>query len=953
MRNSETRPIALGALALLVGALAEALLVRAGWREAGFALLIAAMALGVAAWGRRGELAELLPPEAVRRRPARHIPGASRTRLAAIGGAVLLTTASLVAWFADPGATFGPQGVLWLAGIALLLAACVRWRGGTSTGAGPPWTRLERAAFASLVALALFTFLADLDDLPWRFHYDEAIAYREAMRFHRGPHIPLFSTTWFDTGLPSMWFGLSGSLMHLVGTDLGGVRFSVALAGALTVAPVYGLGRLLVGRAGAFLAAFAWSTSPVVVHYSRVSILNMTTALFWAACFFFLLRGLRSRRPLDFAASGLVAGLSMYTYYGTRLLPPLLLLFGAYLLLAHREAFRERAAELALVPVGFFVGFGPLLAYFLQEPRAWAGRGLSLSVLPRTVPTTWGDLVAIWDVLAPLVRLNFLSLSVIPSNDHVYWDAFLPPAEAVLVLLGFALLVWRWREPAAFLVLSWALGVLLVGGTLIDAVHVPAFNHWTPAFPAFFLAIALPPALLLQALRRVGERWWQVGCCVLGAGLVAVAGLNARTYLVTYPRTVPPAFESAQGRFLAGLAAGERVRFVGNSWLPFFPVVGEMMAPDVRAGDLLNSSRSLPLVPDRQELIFVFNDDQAQYLPLVAGHYPGGARGRISTPGGTIGHTYRVSAPEALARHGVRLTLETAGGRRPWEGRVDSIGTLPDHALPGFPLTATWSGLLFTRERAVGFVASGSESAQVWVRGTAVAPGASIAVDEGWVPFAVRARLTRRAGLRVLLRGAAGRPSQVGRERLWPGRPDAWLAVTLEGGAATAHRIDPFVGAGTLGATGDALLRRRDPDYIPVAAREQRTERIRWLGQLYAEGGEYTMELRTDARAWLEIAGRPALELCDDRRSPGSVYRPGGYLSVPGGLSTRTAVVRLTRGWHDVRLDLEATGIANGLEWTWTRPDHVREIVPPGALRRTAGQAADRSRIRSLVCREG
>jgi hypothetical protein len=38
------------------------------------------------------------------------------------------------------------------------------------------------------------------------------------------------------------------------------------------------------------------------------------------------------------------------------------------------------------------------------------------------------------------------------------------------------------------------LGVLFVGGTLVtypDSVP-PLINHWTPAFPAFYVALAVP-----------------------------------------------------------------------------------------------------------------------------------------------------------------------------------------------------------------------------------------------------------------------------------------------------------------------------------------------------------------------------------------------------------------------------------------------------------------------------
>ena len=206
------------------------------------------------------------------------------------------------------------------------------------------------------MALSLITHLAWLGDIPWRFQYDEIIAYHETMRFYEGPVIPLFTTTWWGTSLPTLWFTIPAGLMHLFGPHLASVRGGVALVGALTVIPVYGLARLSWGKLAAIIAGFAVAVSAVYIHYSRVSINNVTTGFWWACCFFFMLRGLKTRRPGDFAWAGLFGGTAMYTYYGTRLLPLLLLAFMGYLLVFHLRDLRERIGHFALLGVGFVVG---------------------------------------------------------------------------------------------------------------------------------------------------------------------------------------------------------------------------------------------------------------------------------------------------------------------------------------------------------------------------------------------------------------------------------------------------------------------------------------------------------------------------------------------------------------------------------------------------------------------
>src|SRR5439155_13127992 len=106
-------------------------------------------------------------------------------------------------------------------------------------------------------------------------------------RFYRGPAISLFTVTWRDTSLPSLFFPFAAGVMRLAGTDLGAERLGVALIGALTVIPIYGLAREAWGRAAAALAASAWATTAVAIHYSRISDINMTTGFAWAVCFYF------------------------------------------------------------------------------------------------------------------------------------------------------------------------------------------------------------------------------------------------------------------------------------------------------------------------------------------------------------------------------------------------------------------------------------------------------------------------------------------------------------------------------------------------------------------------------------------------------------------------------------------------------------------------------------------
>jgi phage shock protein PspC (stress-responsive transcriptional regulator) len=125
--------------------------------------------------------------------------------------------------------------------------------------------------------------------------------------------------------------------------------------------------------------------------YSRLALNNIVTQFFWATCFFFLLRALRSRRPSDWALAGLSAGLSEYFYYGARLLPFILAMFMVFLLAVHWKHARQYTGGFLLLAGSYFVGFGPLLLHFIRNPNLYLGRGASLLIWSPHIPISLAD----------------------------------------------------------------------------------------------------------------------------------------------------------------------------------------------------------------------------------------------------------------------------------------------------------------------------------------------------------------------------------------------------------------------------------------------------------------------------------------------------------------------------------------------------------------------------------
>jgi hypothetical protein len=570
-------------------------------------------------------------------------------RYAAIGGAALLLIAAHLSYQAQPEETCGLAGVLWLASMAGLVGATVGWPGRAaapaagdapaapaSEDAPPAWTRWEVALFAGLVGLALVVRVWDLRDFPYAIHGDEILTGRNALiGYFDGRAAPVFSTLWDGINLPALWFVGVATSLQAGGMTLEALRLPAALFGAATFVAFYGVvrGAWVLGAALGGTAILA--VSAVHVHYSRVTINNIVTPLFWAVCFFFLLRGLRTRRPVDWVLAGLAAGLSEHFYYGTRLLSILLLAFGIYLLVVHWRQGWRLVGQFGLLALGWLAGFGPLLSYFTQHPTYYFGRATEQgALLWNHIPRDGADWQLMWNTLWPPMARNLLGVSTITGEDSFYWAPLLFGVEAALLVLGVALLLWQWRHPAAFLMLLSGAGVLFVGGTLVNGT--PFFVHWTPAFPAIYAALAVPLGAWIAGWRRLPYRWQVFGPALLAAALVLNAANNIDFTFNRY-YIERPEFEiaAAQSRWEAALGTDYRVFVMGPTWQPYDSEMTQYLIQGQEGTTLLNLPADLPVpaVPGKG-LAFVFFPDHDTYLPVVQRLYPGGTLGEVHSHSG-------------------------------------------------------------------------------------------------------------------------------------------------------------------------------------------------------------------------------------------------------------------------------------------------------------------------------
>ena len=658
-----------GPIVYLIALLGTWLLASESARPWTVLVLVASAMLAVVLW-RRQKWISAFPSDATARTRV------NRSRLFYLFGvtvAMLLALAADLRYAAAPSETFGLAGILWTAGIAWLLCSAFFGSHSLLGVSNAPrlvrWPTWEMALLAVLFVLALLSRVWNLTNFPNNIYPDEIMTGTVATQSYLSPATPpsVFSTLWSGIDLPALWFWLVAVFLKLGGTSLAMLRLPAALFGAATVVSLYALLRGTWGRYAAIAGSTIMAFSVSNVHYSRLALNNIVTQFFWATCFFFLLRALRSRRPSDWALAGLSAGLSEYFYYGTRLLPFILAMFMVFLLAVHWKHARQYAGGFLLLAGSYFVGFGPLLLHFIRNPNLYLGRGASLLIWSPHVPISFADLHRAWKTIWPVLSENLLGISTHTSQDIIFYGPLLLPAESALLVLGVALLLWHWRHPAAFLILASGLGVLLVGGTLVAYPNSapPLINHWTPAFPAFYVALAVPVGAWITAGQSEFEprlRW--ILAVTVAVALLVLGWCNLHFYFHRYYadseslksnayRAAQRNYEvqTAESRYSASLGPNYKVFTVGQSSWPYDPVTTRYLVREQKWTLLTNPATELASITrDDKGVAFLFFPGNEQYQQTTHELFPGGKDGEVTSRRGKhLFYTYVLTPPEAQA----------------------------------------------------------------------------------------------------------------------------------------------------------------------------------------------------------------------------------------------------------------------------------------------------------------
>jgi len=346
----------------------------------------------------------------------------------------------------------------------------------------------------------------------------------------------------------------------------------------------------------------------------------------------------RSGAATPLLATGLTCGIAQYLYYGSRLLPVVLVL--PMLVLAWR--YRGQFVRLLLVPFGFLLAYLPMVPRYVQAPNTFSSRQSGVGVFSNLNAQARAD-ESTFDIVLTQAKLN-LRYFIDGGDVSSFYFARSPGLNALAAILfwvGLGLALAKIRNFSNLVVVTWFVLGLVLGGILTTGA--PAATRLIMIFPALALLGGIAADHFGALIASGKSKNWIGSAIVLGiAVLLGYSGVT--TYFGDFaddpprPGTTLIAREFAEQNdtadtFLMGdpalFAEHGTIRFINQPERP-----RNLFAAD----ELAEQENNEPM------LFVVALPQQRKQLVLLAKDVPGGEyREVLGQSGQPLYDTYLVS----------------------------------------------------------------------------------------------------------------------------------------------------------------------------------------------------------------------------------------------------------------------------------------------------------------------
>jgi 4-amino-4-deoxy-L-arabinose transferase-like glycosyltransferase len=354
--------------------------------------------------------------------------------------------------------------------------------------------KIEAILLIAIVLIAIIFRFAAFKQVPPGLHYDEAIDAKLAQEIRSGAWPIYFEEGW---GREPLYHYLVAFTLNLVPDPTSALRFVSGALGLVQLLAAYFLFRKIFGVPTALIGAAWIAVLFWTVSTSRAGLRNITLttlATLTALAFWVVWCKVQSARdknlilhPSSFILSGILLGLTLYTYQPSRVVPLIYLLFVAYLFWRERQLVRANWRAFAIFFAVALVVALPLAVFLFAHPGAETARAFQTEPIRALAQ---GDFSKVLET-----TVATLKMFTAEGDPQILYNLVGRPLfiglGSLLFVIGLMVSVIRFERPAYAFMLIWLAVTLLP-----NLVTAPA--------PFFYRAIAAQtPVAAMPAIATV------------------------------------------------------------------------------------------------------------------------------------------------------------------------------------------------------------------------------------------------------------------------------------------------------------------------------------------------------------------------------------------------------------------------------------------------------------------
>ncbi|MDP3731194.1 MAG: glycosyltransferase family 39 protein [bacterium] len=247
--------------------------------------------------------------------------------------------------------------------------------------------KTEKIVIFSILVIAAFFRLYQLDSIPPGIYPDEAINANDALKVLDSDKPQVFYPD--NNGREGLFINLTALSFKIFGANIWSFKLIAVLAGIIGVGALYLLAKEMFNWQIGAMSSFLMAISFWHVNFSRIHFRAILAPMLITFMFYFLWKALKGKHILNFLWSGIFLGLGFYTYIAFRI-TPLILILGllAYWQFIKKDFNREQYTHarkhifhgLILLFITAALIALPLGAYYWVHPDDFLGRTSQISV---------------------------------------------------------------------------------------------------------------------------------------------------------------------------------------------------------------------------------------------------------------------------------------------------------------------------------------------------------------------------------------------------------------------------------------------------------------------------------------------------------------------------------------------------------------------------------------------